>query len=212
MPRAVHSAELRLWLQLIIEEDIPYDQRKLFQLLPNLNLKLRVGDSLVQEIGSINLHVRDNNLSPAIKRKLISLKSEKEKYYNNDPTAKFKSEKSLLQEELRIFGEILDDRILTLQKEIQNLNILKRQEQTEMFEKGSSSGHAELVSASHMTLKQPMKQVQGKVQGDIYIEQIKSKEREIEHLRETKRKIQDPEKKPFVWDIDFAEIFGDKGG
>ncbi|MGB9715748.1 MAG: hypothetical protein ACPL1G_04995 [Thermodesulfovibrionales bacterium] len=208
----MHSAELRLWLQLIIEEDIPYDQRKLFQLLPNLNLKLRVGDSLVQEIGSINLHVRDNNLSPAIKRKLISLKSEKEKYYNNDPTAKFKSEKSLLQEELRIFGEILDDRILTLQKEIQNLNILKRQEQTEMFEKGSSSGHAELVSASHMTLKQPMKQVQGKVQGDIYIEQIKSKEREIEHLRETKRKIQDPEKKPFVWDIDFAEIFGDKGG
>lgn len=36
MPWAVHSAELRLWLQLIIEEDIPIEQRKLFPLLPNL--------------------------------------------------------------------------------------------------------------------------------------------------------------------------------
>lgn len=73
MPWAVHSAELRLWLQLIIEEDIPYEERKLFPLLPNLNLKLRVGDSLVQEIGGISLHIRDKNLSPSIKRKLTSL-------------------------------------------------------------------------------------------------------------------------------------------
>src|SRR4030043_395246 len=105
MPWAVHSAELRLWLQLIIEENIPIEQRKLFPLLPNLNLKLRVGDSLVQEMGGISLHVRDSKLSSDIKRKLSVLKSEKEKYYNNDPSAKFKSDKTLLQEELRIFGE-----------------------------------------------------------------------------------------------------------
>ncbi|MEW6416635.1 MAG: DNA methyltransferase [Nitrospirota bacterium] len=133
MPWATHSAELRLWLQLIIEEDIPYEQRKLFPLLPNLNLRLRVGDSLVQEVGGVSLHIRDSRLSPSLKRKLLALKTEKEKYYNNDPTAKFKSDKSLLQEEIRIFGEILDDRIVTLQKEIQSLETLKRQEQTEMF-------------------------------------------------------------------------------
>jgi methylase of polypeptide subunit release factors len=34
----------------------------------------------------------------------------------------------------------------------------------------------------------------------------------IELLRETKRKIQTPEQEPFIWDIDFAELFGDKGG
>ncbi len=134
MPWAVHSAELRLWLQLIIEEDIPYEQRKLFPLLPNLNLKLRVGDSLVQEVGGISLHVRDSKLSPAIKRRLTSLKAEKEKYYNNDPLAKFKSEESLRQEELRIFGEILDDKIVLLQKDIQNLEIMGRQEQFSIFE------------------------------------------------------------------------------
>jgi hypothetical protein len=194
MPWATHSAELRLWLQLVIEEDIPYEQRKLFPLLPNLNLRLRVGDSLVQEVGGVSLHVRDSRLTPSIKRKLLALKTEKEKYYNNDPTAKFKSDKSLLQEELRIFGEILDDKIVTLQKEIQSIETLKRQEQTEMF--GDISKIPSLAKGGKGGFE----------------EQIQAIEQQIDHLRETKRKIQDPEKKPFVWDIDFAEIFGDKGG
>src|SRR3972149_1767155 len=130
MPWATHSAELRLWLQLVIEEDIPYEQRKLFPLLPNLNLRLRVGDSLVQEVGGISLHIRDSRLSSNLKGKLNSIKREKEKYYNNDPTAKFKSDKSLIQEEVRIFTEILKEKIEILEKEIQNLEIT----QGEMFE------------------------------------------------------------------------------
>ena len=166
MPWAVHSAELRLWLQLIIEEDIPYAQRKLYPLLPNLNLKLRVGDSLVQEIGGISLHVRDSRLSPSIKGKLTSLKREKEKYYNNDPTAKFKSDKSLLQEELRIFSEILNDKIVTIQKEIQVVEGEKRKIQMEMFE--------------------DLRKDKSK-QKSLFEEQIKDKEHEIERLRETKR-------------------------
>lgn len=190
MPWSVHSAELRLWLQLIIEEDIPYEQRKLFPLLPNLNMKLRVGDALVQEVGGISLHVRDSKLSPAIKRRLTSLKVEKEKYYNNDPTAKFKGGESLHQEELRIFGEILDDKIVTLQKDIQNLEGEKQKLQIELF--GESRKEEK--------------------QKSLFEEQIQAAGQEIEQLRDTKRKIQAPGQKPFVWDIDFAEIFGDKGG
>ncbi len=190
MPWAVHSAELRLWLQLIIESDISYEQRKLSPLLPNLNLKLRVGDSLVQEVGGISLHIRDSNLSPAIKRKLTSLKNEKEKYYNNDPTAKFKSSEALQYEELRIFYEILDEKINNLQKEIQKLQVEKQKQQLEMF----GDGQKEKEKNSH------------------FDEQINALKQEIEKLKETKIKIQTPGHKPFVWDIDFAEIFGDKGG
>ncbi len=190
MPWAVHSAELRLWLQLIIEENIPYEQRKLYPLLPNLNMKLRVGDSLVQEIGGENLHIRDSRLAPAIKRRLLSLKAEKEKYYNNDPTAKFKNPESLLQEELRVFGEILSEKIITLRKEIQSLEGEKKKVQMEMFDVGK-------------------KQEKQKI---LFEEQIKLKEQEIERLQETEHKLKMPGQKPFVWDIDFAEIFGDKGG
>ncbi|NWF98799.1 MAG: Eco57I restriction-modification methylase domain-containing protein, partial [Nitrospirae bacterium] len=189
MPWAVHSAELRLWLQLIIEEDIPVEQRKLFPLLPNLNLKLRVGDSLVQEVGGINLHIRDSRLSPALKRQLSTIKTEKEKYYNNDPTAKFKSIEALQREELRIFTNILDERIINIQKEIQVLESEKRHLQTEMF------GTTNQEEQKH-----------------LFEEQIKALKQDIDRLRETRSKIQSPEHKPFVWDIDFAEIFGDKGG
>jgi len=189
MPWAVHSAELRLWLQLIIEGEIPYEQRKLYPLLPNLNMKLRVGDSLVQEVGGINLHIRDSRLSPALKRQLLTLKTEKEKYYNNDPTAKFKSIEALQREELRIFTNILDERIINIQKEIQVLESAKRHLQTEMFGKTNQEE-----------------------QKHLFEEQIKALKQDIDRLRETKSKIQSPEHKPFVWDIDFAEIFGDKGG
>ncbi len=123
--------------------------------------------------------------------KLLSLKSEKEKYYNNDPTAKFKTDKGLLQEELRIFGEILDDKIITLQKEIQTLEGKKREIQYEMFQ--------------DLKKEKPEQKI-------LFEKEIKQKENEIEYLRDTKRRIHTPEQKPFVWDIDFAEIFGDKGG
>jgi hypothetical protein len=103
MSWSVHSAELRLWLQLIIDYDIPFEERKIFPILPNLTLRLRVGDSLVQELGGVNLHIRDKSIPQTIKNKLSYLKSEKEKYYNNDPTAKFKKEESILHEEHRIF-------------------------------------------------------------------------------------------------------------
>ena len=191
MPWAVHSAELRLWLQLIIEEDIPYENRKLYPLLPNLTLRLRVGDSLVQEVGGVSLHIRDSNLSSSLKGKLTSLKREKEKFYNNDPTAKFKDPKLLLQEELRIFGELLDDKIINLQKENQSLEIKKRKLQYELFE-GAQKEKSE--------------------QKSLFEELIRANEKKVEDIKETKRKIQAPGQKPFVWDIDFAEIFGDKGG
>jgi hypothetical protein len=183
MPWAVHSAELRLWLQLVIEEDIPVDQRMIYPLLPNLNLKLRVGDSLVQEIGGLNLHIRDSRISPAIKRKLTALKREKEKYFDNEPTAKFKSDKSLLREELRIFNEIIEERILNLEKERDEVFKI----QTGLYGETRRSGK----------------------KSDRDRDRINQ---EIKTLRHIQSRLQDPAGKPFLWDIDFAEIFGDKGG
>ena len=191
MPWAVHSAELRLWLQLIIDADIPPEQRKLHPLLPNLDLKLRVGDSLVQKVEGLNLRVRDMEISPALKRKLLALKVEKERYYNNDPTAKFKDPKSLLQEELRIFTEILDDRVVTFQKEIQALEVNKRKRQIKLFKEDEK--------------KEPEQKA-------LFEEQIKTLSQKIEDIEAVRRKLREPGYKPFVWDIDFAEIFGDKGG
>jgi len=190
MPWAVRSAELRLWLQLIIEEDIPKEERRLHPLLPNLTLRLRVGDSLVQEVGGVNLHMRDSSLSPAIKRKLTVLKREKEKFYNNDPTAKFKHPEPLLREELRVFRGIFDERILNFKKEILILKGKRREEQLDLIGVGRDKTSDQ----------------------KLFEWSIDNLEKDIESLVETQRRLQDPGKKPFIWDIDFAEIFGDKGG
>ena len=43
-------------------------------------------------------------------------------------------------------------------------------------------------------------------------QKIETNNKEIEKLKSVKQHLKDPEKKPFVWDIDFAEIFAEKNG
>lgn len=190
---AVHSAELRLWLSLMIESDLTIGDLKLYPLLPNLNLKLRVGDSLVQEIGGINLNLRDISISSSIKRKLYAIKREKEKFYNGDPTAKFKTEDAIVREELHIFQNILDERIINLKKKREAL-FLQKSEQLKMFEEEPSQ--RELFGEKSLR--------------KIFQDEKKKINQEIEKLTAIKEKLK--EQKPFIWDIDFAEIFSEKGG
>jgi len=119
MPWAIHAAELRLWLQLIVETEFKKDELRKNPLLPNLNLNLRIGDSLVQEIGGISFNLRTNNLKPYLKNKLENLKQEKRKYFENSPNAKFKTLEEVKAEEIRLFEEIINERIEGLETDIE---------------------------------------------------------------------------------------------
>ncbi|MGO8747718.1 MAG: Eco57I restriction-modification methylase domain-containing protein, partial [Thermoguttaceae bacterium] len=57
MDWACHVAELRLWLSLIVHADYTREQlhRRRDPLLPHFSFKIRCGDSLVQEIGGLDL-------------------------------------------------------------------------------------------------------------------------------------------------------------
>jgi len=194
MPWAIHAAELRLWLQLIVESDLKPDDLKAHPLLPNLNMNLRIGDSLVQEIGGINLHLRDPTVSK-VKQRLLDLKIEKERYFNNDPTAKFKTKEELEEEEIRIFGSVIQDRLSVLVEEKAKLEkklaALKNGVQKDLM--------GNVLKATPEQTK-PIE------------ERLQASSKEIENLEGVKKNLRDPEKKPFVWEIDFAEIFGEKGG
>jgi hypothetical protein len=195
MPWAVHSAELRLWLSLMIESDLTLAELKITPLLPNLNLKLRIGDSLVQEIGGLTLNLREKTISPGMKRKLSELKREKEKYCNNEPTAKFKTAESLIHEELRIFYEIIDEQITILTKRKQTLDLEKSNaNDLRLFEIEKTD--KELFDENEL------QEISERKKQEI--------DAEISQLKETEKKLK--EQKPFIWDIDFVEIFGDKGG
>ncbi|MCD6434452.1 MAG: Eco57I restriction-modification methylase domain-containing protein [Candidatus Diapherotrites archaeon] len=200
MPWAIHAAELRLWLQLIVETEFKKEELRKHPLLPNLNLNLRIGDSLVQEIGGISFNIRTNDLKPHLKKKLDNLKQEKRKYFENSPTAKFKTPEEVKAEEIRLFEEIIDERIEGLKKDIESLenDMKKRGKQVGLFS-------SEINVEAEVYLKEKEKINAMKKE----IEDIK---KEIEKLKRIKELLKDPEKKPFVWDIDFAEIFGDKNG
>jgi hypothetical protein len=196
MPWAVHAAELRLWLQLVVESPLEPKDLRTYPLLPNLNMNLRVGDSLVQEIGGLALHLRDPKLSEKVKKKLVELKQEKENYINNVPTAKFKTKEEVQKEEIRIFEEIIEERLQFIENEIKNIrNKIKREES----QKTLSGEKATLGEERRKRIEQLQ-------------EQIERYNREEYELKKIKDNLTIPEKKPFVWEIDFAEVFGEKAG
>lgn len=188
MPWAIHAAELRLWLQLIIETEISSEELKKSPLLPNLDLNLRIGDSIVQEIGGVNINLRTGGLSPKISKRLEDLKEQKRLYYENSRSARLKRPEDFKNAELKIFEDIIDHEIKELKWKLE-------------FKKKDSK-------TKQVTLR-----------GDIQEEdhnltkrEIKAIEDEMKKLEKIKEALHDPEKKPFVWEIDFAEIFGEKGG
>lgn len=195
MDWAVHVAELRLWLQLIVESELPASEIQMKPLLPNLTFKVKQGDSLVEEIGGINLSLRqDKTLSPTIKRKITQLKQEKLKFYNNNPSRKFKTESLLLHEELNIFQALLDEKIHNLHNQLVNL----RNALHTLKEQGR------LITPNELQVREQEKM-------ELYDKNALRKE--IEKLEKEEEKLKDIrinlnlKTKPFVWDIDFVEIF-----
>lgn len=193
MPWAVHAGELRLWLQLIVETELLKDELRKQPLLPNLNLNLRVGDSLVQEIGGIAFNVRTNDLKPYLKKKLDELKNEKRKYFENSRTAKFSTPKEVEKEEIRLFEEIIDERIESFNSDIS------------VYENDIKRNEKQMTLSGEVDIREERKNQEKE-------EKIEFLEKDIGKLKKVRGILKDPEKKPFVWDIDFAEIFGDKKG
>jgi hypothetical protein len=202
MPWAIHAAELRLWLQLIVETDLKRDDLRKHPLLPNLNLNLRIGDSLVQKIGGITLHVRTSSLDNYLKRRLDSLKQEKQKYYENSPSAKFSTIEEVNNEELVLFEEIIDQAAASQKRKITKAESIMRSEKL-------STKQAGLFGAAKTATQTDLRDKKRK---EECLSLIESCNNEIEHLAKVKRLLANKEKRPFVWDIDFAEVFGDKNG
>ena len=192
MPWAIHAAELRLWLQLVVETEFKREELRKNPLLPNLNLNLRIGDSLVQEIGGLTINLRATNLNRNLKRKLEILKQEKRKYFENSPTKLFKNVEEVKAEEIRIFDEIIEEQIGILNNDIETFVVEAKKAKSQKNLSGTYNIDEDKIAE--------------------YGLKIKKTTQEIDRLKRLKTVLKQPEQKPFIWDIDFAEIFGDKNG
>lgn len=190
MKWALHCAELRLWLSMIVEADLSEERRK-EALLPNFNLRLRVGDSLVQKIGDINFDLESVNVSTEIKRKLNYLKEEKQKFYLNNPSRKFDNYEAIQKEEIKIFQEILREEIINLTKKIPLLkDQLDKTNQLNIFGETSKD----------------------KVKKENIVNEIKLLEEKKGIIERVYNELEKKGKQFVIWKIDFADVFEEKKG
>jgi hypothetical protein len=185
-PWAVWITQLRLWISLFI--DAPEELKlSLEPILPSLDFKIRCGDSLVQRVGNKIFPIAGHaELPKAIKDKVTGLKNLKADYFHN----KNKSSWEIQHRETSLFREIIDAQIWEREERIRSLKGLKPQEQAVLF--------GELDKAQQ---QQELK---------LQKENLDILEQEVLALKDQKQSLK--EDHPLIWNIEFAEIFTEKGG
>ena len=197
MKWAVHVAELRLWLQLVVETELDPAELKVRPLLPNLTFKIRQGDSLVQEIADINfgLHRQRLNINPSLKGKVTQLKAKKLSFYRGDQNI---NEEAIKREEVALFREILKSKIFDLNKKISDVK--------NQIERLNDQG--KLINISNDLLEKQEQEKESKLLAEK--DELQAQLKRYQDVLDALKTVQDV---PFVWDIAFVEIFeGDEHG
>ena len=208
MEWAARVAELRLWLILAVEPDIPLDQlhKRRDPILPYFTFKIRHGDSLIQQIsensGVVFAHKQVTlGISSILQRRLHILQAEKGNFYNSEPNCKFETRQDVEKEEMGIFIAILQEREQNLEKEIVSLNKkLALPKQSSLLENAIDEGAKYVDTVDVEALK--------------WKKEIAEREDELCETQKARHSLENSERVPFVWDIGFVEIFSDnaRGG
>ena len=204
MEWACHVAELRLWLALVIDAEFSPAELHLRNepLLPHFSFNIRCGDSLVQEIGGMNLAtLRDafSGVPPALKARITRLKNEKLRFFDNDPICRYRSEEELQQEELELFRTLVDTHAKDINQQIDDLQqLIDGPRERQMRLDGTVEARTDL---------------QLDLQAMEWQKQIKALTEDLNHLKSARNALGSAGGVPFVWDIAFVEIFtGEKEG
>jgi hypothetical protein len=182
MEWAVRVAELRLWLQLVVETELEPEELHFRPLLPNLSFKVRSGDSLLQVVGNLDFSFFRRSelpITPHLKRKLNQFREKKLRFFQGEDHGL--SEGELRREEQNLFLEILESKKMELQKRIDS-----RRQQIEQ----------RCLWDSH-----PVPEEAGV---EIELEAMEKERRQVEQALEV---LQSSQNVPFVWDMAFVEVF-----
>jgi len=198
---AVMVGELRLWLSLVIdtdEKELLKMGQNIYQqpLLPNLTFKIRQGDSLVEEVAGVPLSLRGKfkHIPELIKRKLTEIVDKKVEYFRS---ARLDKKREIEDLENELFSDIVTNEIKRIEGEIRKLEaqITIPAKQLELIKMGLEQEELFKKQAKRLKLK---------------IENLRIEEDKFQKVLDNvgKRKTKDY----FLWEIDFAEMFNEKGG
>ena len=186
---AVWINQLRLWLTLFI--DMPESLRESrVALLPSLGFKVRCGDSLIQRVGGRLFPVRGEAQIPeSAKRSLKELRRHKHEFFHN----RGKSFEFIRKEEYTVFRNILDAQI--------------REKEQELIQVRERSIHRKNQAGLGFETEVSVRDTPAAGQANNLEESLK---KEIDELKLEKDKV--VKDSPLVWNIEFSEIFFDRGG
>ncbi len=186
MEWAVRVAELRLWLQLVVETELGPEERRFAPLLPNLDLKLRPGDSLLQTLGGLDLSPFRRSelpLPPHLKKRLKALKERKRRFFQGEEPGL--TADLIRHEEAGLFRDILQEKVHELERRIAEAR--RRME----------AGPQGLFPGEAREGRPPEEEV------EALTEEKARYERALQALRPS-------QPLPFVWDLSFVEVFEDE--
>ncbi|NMJ76777.1 hypothetical protein GLU01_01785 [Nanohaloarchaea archaeon] len=185
---AINASELRLFLQLLIETDVPKGEIQRKALLPNLRANLRVGDSLVQDIDGIFFDLRENQLEGLTKSHMEEIQKEKSKFFEDRSKSKYNGIADIQTDEIKFFRRAIDDKIEELEEKLEE-DDSKQQKLNGETKKPSGNEKRQITRRKKQTKKR------------------------IEKLEELKDDIaQEQDKMPMLWEVAFAEVFNNNGG
>jgi len=206
---AVMVGELRLWLSLIIETDEKYMDIYTKPLLPNLSFKMRQGDSLVEEIAGQKILLRKEFgiISSPLKNKIQELIDRKAQFFSGGRSADLREKFEIEKLENEIFKDLLEAKLCRLSEKIKKI-----QNDTKLLENGViPEGYGiqlELFRKTEEVKKEKIKELLKLLKKD---EDTLTKE--LNKYRSVIKSIKRKTKKDyFLWEIDFAEVFAQKGG
>jgi hypothetical protein len=183
---AVRIAELRFWLYMIAEAEFTTEELIREPLLPNLDFKLRCGNSLIQEAGGVEFSLeglfkkkdgtrRDKKIGAA--RKLNDFIKKKKAFVTNQSNLDTTYQK-LKEEELQIFKDFIIELIFNNNKQIKSLS--RGDGQITMFDEGKTN---------------------------LFEQQVIELEKDNEELERVLKAVNKTKTMPFSFDIDFMEVF-----
>ena len=179
---AVRIAELRFWLYMISEAEFTPDELTKEPLLPNLDFKLRKGNSLLQEMGNLDFSIKglfankQKNVGAA--RKLNEFIKKKKAFITNQDDHQSSFE-DLKKEELHVFSEFIREHMDYNRRSIKEMT--------------RGDGQSSLFGEEK--------------RGHLYANEIEKLEQENEALDKVLKSIHKEQKLPFSFDIDFMEVF-----
>jgi hypothetical protein len=186
---AVWITQLRLWITLLIEAEDSFKHSE-EPLLPSFDFKIRQGDSLIQMLGNNPFPISGEGIiSTGTKKKIAALMKLKTEYFFNKCPLKLHE---IEQTQTKLYTDILSDRKKELTAKLHRYENAGKQEVQTSFLEGSYQSEIELTSREQEQKISELK---------FQISQI---DHEIHQLG--KHNL------PFIWRIDFPEIFMQKGG